>query len=57
VMDLKTGKVTLEQLDAKGLPTLRNTIATGAILEAGRRSLDEGRPIDISEKDGVWTLH
>ena len=57
VTDLKTGKVTLEQLDMKGLPTLRNTIATGAILEAGRRSLDERRPIDISEKDGVWTLH
>jgi len=57
VTDLKTGKVTLEQLDTKSLPTLRNTIATGAILEAGRRSLDERRPIDISEKDGVWTLH
>jgi len=57
VMDLKAGKVTLEQLDTKGLPTLRNTIATGAILEAGRRSLDERRSIDISEKDGVWSLH
>ena len=57
VTDLKTGKVTLDQLDAKGLPTLNNTIATGAILEAGRRSLDERRPVDISEKDGVWILH
>lgn len=57
VTDLKNGKVTLEQLDTKGLPTLKNTIATGAILEAGRRSLDERRPIDISENDGVWTLH
>lgn len=57
VTDLKNCKVTLEQLDKKGLPTLKNTIATGAILEAGRRSLDERRPIDISEKDGVWTLH
>ena len=57
VTDLKNGKVTLELLDTKGLPTLKNTIATGAILEAGRRSLDEQRPINISEKDGVWTLH
>ena len=47
---------TLEDLDAMGLPTLKNTIATGAILEAGRRSLDEKRSIEIVEKDGQWTL-
>jgi D-galacturonate reductase len=52
---VKEGRVTLEQLDARGLPTLRNTIATTAILEAGRRSLDEGREIGISEED-VWKL-
>jgi len=57
VTDLKNGKTTLEELDAKGLPTLKNTIATGAILEAGRRSIDERRPVDISEKDGIWSLH
>jgi D-galacturonate reductase len=42
--------------DAKGLPTLRNTIATTAILEAGRRSLDEGRQVGIECKDGEWRL-
>lgn len=43
-------------LDERGLPTLRNTIATTAILEAGRRALDEGREVGIEEKDGVWKL-
>lgn len=57
VTALKEGKVTLDQLDARGLPTLRNTIATGAILEAGRISLDQKRSVDISEKDGMWSLH
>lgn len=56
VNDLKGGKVTLEELDKRGLPTLQNTIATGAILEAGRRSIDEKRPIEIVEKDGTWSL-
>jgi D-galacturonate reductase len=56
VNDLNDGRVTLEQLDARPLPTLRNTIATTAILEAGRRSLDERRPIEIVEEGGVWSL-
>ncbi|KAG6131558.1 hypothetical protein E4U38_003895 [Claviceps purpurea] len=46
----------LEDLDKKGLPTLRNTIATTAILEAGRRSIDEGREVGIVVEDGVWKL-
>ena len=53
---LKDGKVTLDELDQRGLPTLKNTIATGAILEAGRRSLDENRSVEIVEKDGQWSL-
>ena len=57
VTGLKEGKVTLGELDKRGLPTLGNTIATTAILEAGRRSLDEGRRVDIMETDGErWTL-
>lgn len=56
ITDLKDGKVTLEELDRRGLPTLANTIATGAILEAGRRSIDEKRSIEIVEKDGEWSL-
>ncbi|KAI9736670.1 MAG: hypothetical protein M1834_000874 [Cirrosporium novae-zelandiae] len=49
-------KVTVDELDKRGLPTLKNTIATGAILNAGRISLDEGRSVEIIEKDGVWSL-
>ena len=56
VNQLNAGKVSLEQLDSRPIPTLRNTIATTAILEAGRRSLDEGRPVEIVEKEGVWEL-
>lgn len=56
VTSLKEGRATLDDLDKRGLPTLKNTIATGAILEAGRRSLDEKRPIDIVEENGVWSL-
>jgi len=54
--DLKDGKVTLDELDKRGLPTLKNTIATGAILEAGRRSIDEKRSIEIVEQNGEWSL-
>lgn len=56
VTALNEGKVTLDQLDQRGLPTLKNTIATGAILEAGRRSLDEKRTIKIVEAEGKWSL-
>jgi len=56
VNSLNEGKVTLEQLDGRPIPTLKNTIATTAILEAGRRSLDENRPIEIHEENGTWSL-
>ena len=45
--------LTPKDLDNKGLPTLRNTIATTAILEAGRRSIDENREVRIESKDGA----
>lgn len=54
---LKEGRATLADLDRRGLPTLKNTIATGAILEAGRRSIDEKRPVEIVEEGGRWSLH
>ena len=53
VADFKEGKVTLDELDKRGLPTLKNTVATTAILEAGRRSLDGGgRAVQIVEGEG-----
>ncbi|PKY08337.1 NAD(P)-binding protein [Aspergillus campestris IBT 28561] len=58
VTALNEGRVTLDQLDARPLPTLKNTVATTAILEAGRRSLDEGgRPVQIvGGESGEWEL-
>ena len=56
VTALKEKRVTLDDLDRRGLPTIKNTIATTAILEGGRRSLDEARTVEIVEMDGVWEL-
>ncbi|KAI5838459.1 hypothetical protein DFP73DRAFT_565065 [Morchella snyderi] len=53
---LNEKKITLEALDKRGLPTLRNTVVTGAILHAGRVSLDEKRSVEIKEVGGVLTL-
>lgn len=53
---VNAGTLTPRDLDNKGLPTLRNTIATTAILEAGRRSIDENREVRIELKDGQWRL-
>jgi len=48
VTAVNEGRATIDELDKRGLPTLRNTVMTTAILEAGRRSLDEGgRAVEI----------
>ena len=54
VTEVNEGMATIEELDKReGLPTLANTVLTTAILEAGRRSLDEGgRGVEIHEGDG-----
>jgi len=53
----REGPKALEVLDQRGLPTLRNTVLTTAILEAGRRAIDEGREVGIKETgDGGWEL-
>ncbi|KAI5288739.1 hypothetical protein KEM54_004931 [Ascosphaera aggregata] len=57
VTAVNEGKVTLDELDKRGLPTLRNTIATTAILQAGRVSLDEKKPVEIVKGEGdAWAL-
>ncbi|KAJ6152582.1 hypothetical protein N7497_006901 [Penicillium chrysogenum] len=56
VTAVNEGRVTLDQLDARPLPTLRNTIATTAILDAGRKSLDERRAVDIVSEGDKWEL-
>lgn len=42
VRRINEGKIQVGDVDGKGLPTLGNTVLTTAILEAGRRSLDDG---------------
>lgn len=58
VTALNEGRVTLDELDKRGLPTLKNTIATTAILHAGRVSLDEKRSVEIvgGGGEGGWGL-
>lgn len=56
VAALNEGRVTLDELDRRGLPTLRNTLATAAILNAGRVSLDEGRAVEIVTEGERWRL-
>ena len=56
VTALKDNRVSLDDLDRRGLPTLRNTIATVAILEAGRISLDESRSVDIGINEESWWI-
>lgn len=57
VQEVKEGRATPEDIDRRGLPTLANTIATAAMLEAGRRSLDEGGRMVLIVKDGdAWSL-
>ncbi|KAL8276314.1 hypothetical protein RQP46_011280 [Phenoliferia psychrophenolica] len=53
---VNAGTVKLADLDAR-LPTIKNTICSTAILEAGRRSLDEKRSVGIERSaDGGWKL-
>ena len=62
VAELKDG-ADVEAFDKRGgggLPTLANTVVTAAILEAGRRSLDEKRIVSIDKDDSRgeegWSL-
>lgn len=42
--------------DKHGLPTIANTVLTTTILNAGRISLDEKRPVNIKFMEGDWFL-
>ncbi|KAH8927224.1 D-galacturonic acid reductase [Atractiella rhizophila] len=53
---VNSGKTTPADLDRIGLPTIRNTVLTTAILEAGRKSLDEKRSVSIEKHEETWTL-
>lgn len=42
--------------DERGLPTIANTVLTTTILNAGRISLDEKRPVNIKFSQDNWFL-
>ena len=52
----RDGVSAIKLLDDRGLPTLGNTVGTTAILEAGRRALDENREVEIKVENGGWSL-
>src|SRR6266511_4227085 len=57
VTGLKEGRVDLGELDRRGLPTLGNTVATAAILEAGRVIWYEGGGVlGVVGEVVMWTL-
>ncbi|KZO96174.1 NAD-P-binding protein [Calocera viscosa TUFC12733] len=45
-----------EDFDSHGMPTILNTILTTAIINAGRISLDEKRPVYIKKNGNQWAL-
>lgn len=54
---VNAGKSQPADYDKHGLPTISNTVLTTAILNAGRISLDEKRPVYIKQgADGQWIL-
>ena len=53
---VNAGASAAADFDAHGLPTLANTILTTAILNAGRISLDEKRPVAIKQSGNDWLL-
>jgi len=53
---VSVGIAKANEFDNDGFPTIRNTIITTAILNAGRISLDEKRPVGIKNLDGKWVL-
>ncbi|KAL7410013.1 dehydrogenase [Mrakia frigida] len=55
--EVAAGNAKAADYDAAGLPTIKNTILTTAILNAGRISLDETRSVAIKETaPGQWKL-
>ena len=53
---VNAGEAQAADFDGQGLPTISNTVLTTAILNAGRISLDEKRPVTIKHENGQWSL-
>ncbi len=54
--DVNAGLTKPLEYDGQGLPTIANTVLTTAILNAGRISLDEKRPVGIKQDGDQWIL-
>ncbi|RSH92126.1 hypothetical protein EHS25_008541 [Saitozyma podzolica] len=54
--EVSAGRSKASDYDGKGLPTIKGTIVTTALLHAGRISLDEKRTVEIVEEDGKLKL-
>lgn len=54
--EVNAGVAKPSDFDTSGYPTIANTVLTTAILNAGRISLDERRPVGIRKSEGVWVL-
>ena len=50
--NINAGLANVTDYDGYGLPTIKNTVMTTAILNAGRISLDEKRPVYITHSNG-----
>ncbi|BEI86559.1 hypothetical protein CcaverHIS002_0608460 [Cutaneotrichosporon cavernicola] len=53
---VNAGEKKAADFDGKGLPTIKATVLTTAILNAGRISLDEQRSVEITENGGKYKL-
>ncbi|KAJ3516778.1 hypothetical protein NLJ89_g909 [Agrocybe chaxingu] len=56
VREVNAGLTQPSDYDKHGLPTIKNTVLTTAILNAGRISLDEKRPVGIKKDGEQWIL-
>ncbi|KAH9486766.1 putative oxidoreductase YdgJ [Psilocybe cubensis] len=56
VRSVNAGLTQPSHYDKHGLPTISNTVLTTAILNAGRISLDEKRPVVIKKDGETWVL-
>lgn len=54
--NVNAGNAKADDFDQHGMPTIANTVLTTAILNAGRISLDEKRPVGIKKDGNSWAL-
>jgi len=56
VQSVNAGVTQPSEYDKHGFPTINNTVLTTAIINAGRISLDEKRPVGIKKEGEQWIL-